>query len=63
MTLESLHIWHREQAERYAWLAANHKTTGSSLHIKNVTRRNEKMAAFHRDAAAVLKPVANHTQE
>lgn len=56
VTLDQLFMWHREQAERFAWLADNHKTTGGDTrHRAGVTRRNQKLAAFHADAASVLK--------
>ncbi|WP_144154524.1 hypothetical protein [Paraburkholderia sp. BCC1885] len=56
MTLPELFMWHREQVERFAWLADNHKTTGGGTrHRAAVTRRNQKLAAFHADAASLLK--------
>lgn len=57
MTLASLYIWHREQAERFEHLAKNHQTTGASVHRNAVTRRNEKLAQFHKDAAKVLDAI------
>lgn len=56
MNLSSLFLWHREQAERFDWLAQHHKTTGGGQrHRDAVTRRNLKLAQFHADAAKVLK--------
>lgn len=56
MTLDQLFLWHREQQERFAWLAENHKTAGGGqCHKDAVTRRNLKQAKFHADAAGVLK--------
>lgn len=55
MTLRQLYIWHREQQERFEDLAKNHKTCASKVYRDAVTRRNEKLAKFHADAAAVLR--------
>ena len=55
MTLRQLFIWHREQQERFEDLAKNHKTCAAPVYRAAVTRRNEKLAKFHADAAAVLK--------
>lgn len=61
MTLDQLFLWHREQAERFAWLADNHKTTGATVHRGAVTRRNRKLAAFHAEAASLLKLMMHTT--
>ncbi|MGQ7937317.1 hypothetical protein [Paraburkholderia sp. D1E] len=61
MTLSQLFMWHREQAERFAWLADNHKTTGGAVHRAAVTRRNQKLAAFHAEAASMLKLMMHTT--
>lgn len=55
MTLEKLAFWHREQAERFEYLAKNHKTTGATVHLNAVTRRNEVQAAFHREAHDAIR--------
>jgi hypothetical protein len=57
VTLDQLYLWHREQSERFAWLADNHKTTGvvGSAHRAAVTRRNQKLARFHAEAAQCIK--------
>lgn len=48
MDLAALFMWHREQQERFAWLAEHHKTTGGGqCHRDAVTRRNLKLAQFH----------------
>ena len=54
MTLDQLFLWHREQQDRFAWLAEHHKTAGGGQ-CHAVTRRNLKLAQFHADAVAVLK--------
>lgn len=63
MNLAALFIWHREQAERFEWLAGHHKTAGGGqCHRDAVTRRNLKLAKFHADAAKVLKEVIHANQ-
>lgn len=57
MTLAELYLWHREQAERFADNARNHKTTGAPRVIDAVTRRYNVQAQFHQEAAALLKPL------
>lgn len=55
MTLLDLLQWHREQQERFEYLAVNHKTYGAQIHRDAVTRRNVKLASFHAEAATVLR--------
>lgn len=56
MTLPQLYLWHREQAERYADRAKDHKTNAAQVYREAVTRRYEKQSEFHARAATLLRP-------
>jgi hypothetical protein len=63
MNIANLFLWHREQSERFEWLAEHHKTTGGGqCHRDAVTRRNLKLAKFHADASKAIKEVIHANQ-
>ncbi|MBB2928346.1 hypothetical protein [Paraburkholderia silvatlantica] len=57
MTLDQLFLWHREQHERWAHLAEHNKANMPMPYKASLKRTYEKKAAFHAEAASLIKPL------
>jgi hypothetical protein len=53
--LDELYIWHREQFERWDHLADHNKAVLATRYKESLRRTYRKQAAFHANAAELLK--------
>ncbi|MFM0432308.1 hypothetical protein PQQ75_25080 [Paraburkholderia aspalathi] len=55
MTLDELHLWHREQQERWEHLAEHNKANLPAVYKASLKRTYQTKADFHSRAVALLK--------